>query len=219
MKPSITLHEKGIVIVGQNHNPSILNPDFLWGHRIVPEEIALVESEPLLSTPMLSQCAFKNGLHIVSELNKIFFADKNPGEDNVCYDAAKKYLQIVPLVHYIAVGVNFVGSFPDLEGKWAPHDMLRAGEWNQFEGVPPSANIALTYQLAGRVANMNIGKGAIAGPGSEQRIIIHGNFHHDIQVDQGESYKVAIANVDNWENDLKDFKIISNNIAKGIKQP
>ena len=218
MNHPITLYETSVVIVAPNHDPSILNPDFLWGHRIVPEEIALVESEPSLSTPMLSQCAFENGLHIISEPNKISFADKNTGEGNVCYDTAKNYLRMVSLVHYIAVGINFVGSFPELEGKWAPHDMLRAGEWNQFEDVSLSANIALTYPLAGRVANMNIGRGAIAGPGSEQRTIIRGNFHHDIQVEQGGSYKAAIANVDNWENDLKDFKVISDNIARGIKQ-
>ncbi len=208
----------GITIVGQNHNPSILNPDFLWRNRIVPEEMEIVE-DAAMSTPLLSRCLFKNGLHIVSEPNRIAFMEKTTEKDGaLCHKTAKNYLRIVPLVRYTAVGINFSGSFPGLDGKFAPLDMLRLGGWDQFEDTSPSAGITLIYPLAERTVNLTIQSEKIAGPDSEQKVVFRGNFHHDIRADQGESHKVAIAIVSDWENDLECFRLLTENIAKSIEK-
>ena len=65
-------HKIGIVVVGANHNPSILNPDFLRHQCIVPEAMTLVG--PVISTPAFSQVVYQ-GLEIVSEPNRISFTE------------------------------------------------------------------------------------------------------------------------------------------------
>ena len=217
MEQSITLRERGIVIVGQNHNPSILNPDFLWRHRIVPEEAALAKSEPAFSTPVSSHVAFENGLHIVSEPGRISFVEINLEASNIpCYGVAINYLRTVPLVRYTAVGINFSGFFPALSGELTPHNMLKTGGWKKFEDIYPLTEIGLTYPLVKRTVNLTIKREKIPDLENEQKVIVRGNFHHNIQVEQGESYKVAIANVGGWEDDLKCFETLSDNIVKGI---
>ena len=216
MAHPLTLHEMVVVVVGQNHNPSILNPDFLWRNHIVPEEVKLADDEPAFSSPMVSQCTFKNGLRIVSEPNRITFAEKNPAESNgLGCDAARTYLRVVPLVNYTATGINFFGSFPTLSSKSALRDMIRTGEWGRFEDVLPSAEIQLTYPLAGRIVNLTIADEKSDDSQSEQKINVSGNFHRDIRANSGESHQVAIAMVSDWENDLECFERLIENLSKG----
>ncbi len=223
MKHQIALHDRSIVIVGQNHNPSILNPDFLWRHRIVPEDIALAGDVPPISTPMISRCTFKNNFQIESEPNRIIFSQKctaeNPSENSgFCYEVAKRYLRVVPLVHYSAVGINFSSSVPDLDSKLTPYAMLKSGRWDQFESVTPSAEVLLTYHLVDGAANLTIKREQSTDAKHEQRIVFVANFHHDIQVEQDESHKVAIATVDDWEKDRERFTLLVNNIIKNLEE-
>ena len=106
-----------------------------------------------------------------------------------------------------------------LDDKFVPFNMLKSGEWGQFEGTPPSAvGITLTYQFVERTINLTIKSDKIAGSGSKQKAVFHGNFHHNIRAEQGESHKVAIAIVDDWKNDLKDFELLTANMAEGIAE-
>ena len=55
--------ELTIVIVAENHNPTILNPDFLKFNDIVPKEWDM--GQPPLCTPPISQVEYKNGIKII----------------------------------------------------------------------------------------------------------------------------------------------------------
>ncbi len=209
MESLITLYEMGIVIVGQNHNPSILNPDFLWRKEIVSEETKHNEGSTF-STPVASQCIFENGLQIISEPNRISFLKTGiETESPLCYDTAKKYLRIVPLVHYTAVGINFSG-FGDT---FAPHNMLSDKSRNKYKGIDPSAEITLTYPLPDTAVNLTVKSTRLE---DKEKVVVHGNFHHGINADEGESYKVAIATADDWRSDLECFEVLVKNIAKSI---
>ena len=218
-----TLSEMGIVVVGQNHNPSILNPDFLWRNRIVHESMPLAESNNF-STPLRSHCAFQNGLRIMSELDRIAFtvpfAKEHDAEKNraCCIAAAEKYLRVVPLVQYVAVGVNFTGSFAELDGELTTHNMLKTGEWCKFEGESPVAEVTLLYKLGKRDVNLTIKHANLSSPERNQAVTAHGNFHHAIQAEQRESNLVAIAIVGDWENDLDCFNRLTVNIHKGLQK-
>ena len=74
----------------------------------------------------------------------------------------------------------------------------------------------MTYLLVGRTVNLTIKSDKIAGPSSEQKTVFHGNFHHDIRAEQGESHKVAIAIVSDWEKDMECFKLLAKNITKSM---
>ncbi|WP_424947009.1 hypothetical protein [Candidatus Spongiihabitans sp.] len=206
------------MLVGENHNPSILNPDFLWRNRIVPENLELDDNIASMSSPIKSQCAFKNGMKIISEANRIVFSQDNPEENNFCHEIAQKYLKTVPLVRYTAIGINFVGSFPVSNGNQALRNMLRSGEWDKFEDTVSLPEISLTYSLADR--NVTLIISAIDKKNtskSEGEVLVRGNFHRDIQAEQGESHRVAITMVDDWESDLKCYKELIQTIARGTK--
>ena len=214
MNQPLTLTGMGIVIVGENHNPSILNPDFLWRNRIVPKDVNLSYDIPPISSPLQSQCMFENGLHIVSESNKINFLQDNLKEINSCHETARKYLKTVPLVRYTAIGINFTGLFPVPDGNQAVRNMLQPGEWTQFEDTLPSPKISLAYPIDERIVNLTIESNA---PENEGNVLVRGNFHHNIQAEQGESHRVAITMVDDWESDLKRYKELVQTIIGGTK--
>ena len=212
MNQPLTLHEVNMVLVGEDHNPSILNPDFLWRNRIVPENMELDDKIPLMSSPPHSQCAFKGGTQIISDLNRITFSQSNPKENNSCHEIARKYLKTVPLVHYTAVGINIIGLVSVHNGNLTLRNMLRPGKWDQFEDTLPSPELSLIYPLADRNVHLSIKNFTFE---NEERVLFSGNFHRNIQAKQGESYRVAITMVDDWESDMKHFKELVSNIIKG----
>ena len=214
MNQPLTLHEVNMVIVGEDHNPSILNPDFLWRNCIVPEDLKLDDNIPTMSSPIGSQCIFENGLRIVSEPNRVTFSQSNPGENNFCHEIAREYLKTVPLVHYTAVGINFAGSFPTPNGNQSLRNMLRPGKWDEFENRVPSPEISLAYPLRGKTVNLTIKSDAAE---NKESVFVRGNFHRDIQAEQGESHLVAMTMVDDWESDLKCYEKLVQTIAKGTK--
>lgn len=224
MTEPITLYEMSIVFVGQNHNPSLLNSDFLWRHHIVPDDMPLARDVPVFSTPMVSNCAFQNGLNIHSEPERILFTvpilEENDAEKSrfLCHTAAERYLRVVSLVNYVAVGINFSGFFADRGGEVAPHNLLRTGKWTKFENISPVANIALAYKTSKRDINLTIKSDIIPEFGNKQKVVARGNFHHAIRAKQGESHKAAIAIVDEWKNDLDSFKILTANVHKGMQK-
>ncbi len=214
MNQPLTLHEVNMVLVGEDHNPSILNPDFLRHNRIVPEDLELDDKIPSMSSPIRSQCAFENGLQIVGEPNRISFSQSYPKENIFCHEIARKYLKTVPLVRYTAIGINIIGLVSVPNGNLALRNMLRPGEWDRFEDTLPSPQISLTYPLVGKTVNLTLESNP---PENEEGVFVRGNFHRNIQRDRGESYRVAMTMVDDWESDLKCYKELIQTIAKGTK--
>lgn len=216
----ITLHGLGIVIVGANHNPSILNPDFLRYHGIVPEGRALDGAAPCLSTPSFSQVAYKDGLQIVSEPSKISFLEDGIGDKPpVCPEMAKKYLQVVPLVQYVAVGINPVVCL-SAPGGLAPAALLKSGEWRQFNDASPNAVVQLEYALGPKKINLTV---QASPPGSAKSdadgaVYFLGNFHRSIEAGANESHRVAASMVDEWENDLNDFRLLTEQISHKMEE-
>ena len=207
----LTLREIAIVIAGKNHNPSILNPDFLRHNDIVPGGLELAD-EPPISTPMLSQVVYKGGLRIVSEANRISFVESILGEKTPeCPDMARRYLREVPHVSYTAVGINPVGVWSAKE-QLSPAILLKAGKRMQFDGVSPSAEVALTYKLGKRTVNLTVRSDDL------QAVAFHGNFHYGIKAANNESHMAAHAVVGEWEQCVKDFRRLAESIAKEIKK-
>ncbi len=94
MKKRLEFTELSIVIVAENHNPTILNPDFLKFNGIVPKE--WVVSKPPLCAYPVSQVEYQNGMRITAELNKlIFFTPEfvNNHFDMNISDVAKRYVE------------------------------------------------------------------------------------------------------------------------------
>jgi len=65
MPKRLIISELAIVVAAQNHNPTILNPDFLKHSQIVPKEWVL--REPPLCTEPLARVAYTNGVTLVAQ--------------------------------------------------------------------------------------------------------------------------------------------------------
>jgi len=210
MQERFDLTELSIVIVAENHNPTILNPDFLKFNGIVPKEW-VVGKPPLCAHPV-SQVEYQNGVRITAELDKlIFFKPKftKNDADRSIFDIAKRYVDTLHHVNYKAVGINPRGhiKFPSKEhlNTYFADNLLRKGAWADFRGGVRSISIKLRYESDSVIYNMGIDQAYLRTDKSreESLLSISGNFHHPIASSpMMESYKSVVEIIDNIDTDL-----------------
>lgn len=213
MQRKIKLTELAIVIVAENHNPTILNPDFLKYNGIVPEE--WVVSKPPLCAHPVSQVEYHNAMKITAELNKlIFFTPRfaNNESETKISDIAKKYVDTLRHVNYKAVGINPSGhfSFKNREAvkNYFLTNMLSKGAWADFWGGIRSVSMKLSYESHAVLYNIGIDQASLKSDRSREDNVlrISGNFHHSIATDHiAESYEKVIEIIDNMDSDLTRF--------------
>ena len=210
MQKRFDFTELSIVIVAENHNPTILNPDFLKFNEIVPKE--WVVSKPPLCAHPVSQVEYKNGMRITAELNKlIFFTPKlvsNHSETSIS-DIAKRYVDALRHVYYTAVGINPRGHFSfdnkDSLTNYFLNNLLRKGAWADFCGGVRSVSVKLRYELGSVIYNIGIDQASLREDKSREGnlLSISGNFHHPIASNRPvESYKKVVEIIDNMDSDL-----------------
>lgn len=168
------IRELAIVVVGRNHNPTILNPDFLRFNEIVPSDWEL--ARPPLCTELIAQVVFGNRLSVVSQQDKIIFSEafsvdgtgpvETPG-------VAQRYLNTVPHVDYQAVGVNPNGyvTFEDQAAvlAFAKDRFLAKGPWLGFGDGLHGAGIRFSYEVEGRTLNLSLDAGCRQSTGNCRR--------------------------------------------------
>jgi hypothetical protein len=209
MGKKFELIECSIVAAGKNHNPSILNPDFLKRNKIVPEEGW--EAEKILATDVFSQVAFKNGIVITVEPQKIIFLDNDPSRsisEPALDDIAISYIKKLPHVTYTAVGINFkyVVFFKDKEEaeRFVLDKIVSPGSWKDISGGLHSANLKFIYQVDGGVLNLSIDPAAFQKAGQPEVkdiIAISANFHRDIPKEPESIIKRIEEIIRGWERD------------------
>lgn len=106
---STTLVQISTVVMGDTHNPSILNPDFLVAQGIVPRAWGW-DLADTFTTPPLSLVRYKNGVTVTVEANKLQVVDpivEGDVERTKAAALSAAYVAALPHVHYTAVGINF----------------------------------------------------------------------------------------------------------------
>ena len=68
-----------VVVVAQDHNPSILHPSFLTANGVVPTDLEL--AGPSISTPAFARVLYRNGLSFQAEPDRINIVDGRPAQD------------------------------------------------------------------------------------------------------------------------------------------
>jgi len=213
MAGQLVVRELSIVVVGRNHNPSILNPDFLKYNGIVPGDWEL--AQPPLCTEMVSQVVFKNGVATLSQQDKIIFTEMFGPDGSGTTEApeiARRYLENVPHVTYQAVGVNPKGHV-EFDSERAALGCLRdtflaKGTWLEFGKGLHQAGVKFTYELENRTLNLTVETGTIgAGPDSTAVIVFGANFHHELGGDTTkERLESGLDEMAKWEADVEDFR-------------
>ena len=179
-----------VVVAGASHNPTLLNPDFLRIHEIVPAEWGWELSPNPITTPPLSQVRYTNGLAITLEHDKLQVMDPNVGEDPTNSKApriAGEFVATLPHVRYTAVGHNFL-TLVELQNPASElkNRFVKNGPWDADPHTLSGVGLRLVYALPngnGRVV-LSLDEGTAdlnndGGGGESQVLVINGNFHRD----------------------------------------
>jgi hypothetical protein len=214
-KELLNIQEMGMVVATEAYNPTILTPDFLKFGGIVPVEWEL-ERQPIQSNAV-SQVAYKNGVVIVAQPNRLIFSQPILPEQPPLIEAiTQAYIKLQPQVSYQAVGLNFSGYvFADQLGFTAQDYLLKTlmapGSWQKVGQTAPQATIRLSYGLETAVLSLEIGEVVVRSPEQAERsaILFTANFHRDLNQIRPEARLQAIAAVvNNWKADLQQYQEI-----------
>jgi hypothetical protein len=190
----LTLFNFTTVILGEFHNPTILNPDFLSGQNIVPKGWGWEVAETI-TTPPLALVRYENGVSIRVEQHKLQLGDPNvekgPGESKLA-EIAAGYVTTLPHVRYTAVGTNFHGfiEMSDPAGYLTQH-FLKDGSWNNEQHPLHAVGFRLVYMLEGGCrSTLSIDFGEVKPEAAEEKkpaILVTGNFHRECAEQPGPS--------------------------------
>ena len=109
---SVRLHNVSVVVTAEYHNPSILNPDFLTSHGIVPDDWTVAET---LTTPPISVVKYTNGIAWTVDQSRLTVTeDCGPafGGHYESHARVTAYLETLPHVPYRELGLNCQVSMP-----------------------------------------------------------------------------------------------------------
>jgi len=176
-----------VVVLAEQHNPSILHPSFLERQGIVEKDWAVTDGS-ILSTPPYSTVQYTNGIKFVVEMNRLQIFDEslsNGLERSYAPILAKRYTEVLPHVKYLAVGMNFVAAFPkDNAAEYLISRCLNKGEWRELpNAVLGAAGIKLVYKLPNSILTVNLDLGVSKRSEDEKAdgMLLRGNFHMPIE--------------------------------------
>lgn len=210
--PPLIEKELSIVVVARSHNPTILNPDFLKRASIVPEDWALAQN-PVCMPPGFAQVIFTNGISITAQLEKIIFFE--PLETNQTgigiHTIAKNYINVLPHVDYLAVGINPKGHIILEEKKnqeYLADTFLAPGSWRKIGKAPIKTQLKFIFTLDKCLSTISISEATTQpslGTSQQSVLLIEGNFHFDIDTKDKKIEKICQV-IDERENIFKMYR-------------
>lgn len=152
-----------IAVVGQNHNPSIINRDFLNIRNIVPLGWDWdVNDDQMIVTPLLAQVSYKNGVAIRVEPNKATFVDSTGAIplDSKIPTIASVFVDTLMHVKYTAMGFNFrcIVLKPDPD-TYLKSRFLKTKDLVHEDQAVRSVGLRFVYDIPGGRMNLHLDPG------------------------------------------------------------
>ena len=168
------LRSVSVVVTAEFHNPSILNPDFLKTHEIVPADWTVAET---LTTPPVSVVKYNSGVEWTLDQSRLTIAEnRGPAFDDGyrVHRLAVAYLQRLPYVPYRGLGLNWQVSLEQADPeRWLVERF--GASWLADE--PNVREMRPSFALnAGDDAVCYIG--LVDVPHGRDRIVVNCNVHH-----------------------------------------
>lgn len=191
------------VLLANQHNPAIMNPDFLRNKGIAKPEW---KAGVTIATIPLSRIEYSNGVFFTVDQNRCVIEQRVNGEFKSSYEAhncAKKYAEVLEHTPYTAFGLNWDLLMPnERPGDWLKNRFLRPGEW-QSDIEPTSLVFRRLQDSAIYQFSLNIGQSAE----NEDSIILQCNIHFDIQnsPNKVEEISNAVQNLENYQGSLRSM--------------
>lgn len=218
MSKNLELQELAIALTAKNLTPTLLNPEFLKYGDIIPADWQLAR-KPIYNQRLV-QLVFQNGVMIVAQPNRVFFAEamgtKKLPELQIPA-IARKYIDKLPSAEYQGVGINPRGHviFPEADGayKYLVTNLLSPGAWQDFGtgNVKPSVNLA--YPLQRGQLNLSLNEATLKLPEDKSvpALLFSGNFNYEIV---GETPQQRLQDlrqlIGNWSQSLKTYQQLVN---------
>lgn len=191
------------VVVADQHNPSILNPDWLVKTEIIDPGWKL--ADPSITTPLLARCFYVNKVELVLEPNK-FTVRSLPADNNGLSGElpriVRKYVESLPHIPYKQLGNNFRFSIDvqDVLSK-LKNKLIKEGIWNTDD----ISKIKTTFQYFCNGYRINLTVES-SDAGEESRtgkeastLILDFNYHREL-----DDLSSLICGIGSWQNDYED---------------
>ena len=217
--PSVRLSQFSAVLVVNQIDPSIFNPDFLRLNQIVDPKAQVLESP--VSTPQFSQTAFDDGVKVKVDPGTVIFEQVgNPlDKPQVRPPAmAMQFVTLFPNAIYKAVGINAI-CVPVLDDAVDDSAAIRNalvhnGQWLPFGGEIPTLGFWAAYDLAGKKLFFEIRE----NDASDQSTVVafRLNVHRDLpETKQVGGNQQLLSVLAQWRSDLTDFEdLVTQYISK-----
>ena len=211
--PNVVLLEHSVVLIAENINPSIINPDFLGKHAA--EYLNLKTEHPPVSTPVFSQVSFEGGLTVIALPDRISFARqiKNVEDSKKIDNGMVSVRDLLPKlsgVGYKSIGIN-MKCFKKLERGQAENvkDVyFKDASWMVHRNCNPLISLKAEYIYNDKQITLEVNNAKADAP---ERSEIHGllynaNIHRNIEeIDHGKRIDSMATILTNWKNDKDEF--------------
>jgi hypothetical protein len=205
---NISHFEFSVVVVANDHNPTILNPDFLERQGIVQEGWGWKVMGPAITTPPFATVSYDSGVTVSVESHRLQVIDTSashgPQSSNVV-DIARRYVEVLPHVRYSAMGINFrsVVEHADANAFLSAH-FLKSGVWDGEAHPLQTVGLKLVYPFDGGQLTFSLESGMVIQRLEEESkqisgVVVHANFHRDCHGYPGnDQVTERLGNAENW---------------------
>ncbi|MBI4776686.1 MAG: hypothetical protein HY788_21325 [Deltaproteobacteria bacterium] len=176
----LALHWVNVVILAEFHNPSILNPDFLKGKKVVPQDWQVAEN---LITPAFASVKFVAGVSFFVDRERLEIKQECGGdflENYYIYDLASKYVKLLPYVRYTTMGLNWQVSIEKEEPeKYITNTFVNCKPFRDSRLDILSSSVNISFEVRNTLCNLNLVPGRAKVASREySAVIANVNFHH-----------------------------------------
>ena len=209
-RSDVTLIAFSVVLIADNIEPSMINPDFLRLKSIVDSN--LQTEQPPVSTPVFSQVVFEGGLMVTAQPNRFDFVQQGEAlaGDIASPSIARRFLVEVPHPAYKAIGINLTGVRPLDDGSGGvATTLIEGGEWMTFGNVSPVVSLKAVYSCGDRQMTVDVQDvKRRESDGSEAHgLLFETNIHRDVaETIQERRIARLMSILSGWKDDLSDFE-------------
>lgn len=184
----ISHFEFSAVVAANDHNPTILNPDFLERRGIVQEDWGWTVMGPAITTPPFATVSYNSDVTVSVQSNWLQITDTSATsgpQSSKVVDIARKYVEVLPHVRYSAVGINFRSLVEHADASAFLKDhFLKSGLWDSEAHPLQTVGLKLVYPLDGGRLTLSLDSGVVIQRLEEESkqlsgVLIFANFHRD----------------------------------------
>jgi len=193
--------KNSLVIIGNEHNPTVFLGDFLSKAEII-DTADDIDRERSVITPGFGHLVIKKGPSIKIQPDKIIIEDsfsKKP------FIVGEKYCQNLPFIPYSAVGINLSYEVIDFD----LNKLVQNSKLNNYNGIK---SVKISFNHPKGVCNLSIS--------SIEKDVIKSrfdfNFHYDVDGKLSTLGRISenINFLEEWESNKKQSEIVLKQIME-----